>query len=246
MTPELQIDDLVLERGGRRVVDRVSFRMSPGEIVAVIGANGAGKTSLLETVVGFHHPSEGSIRYAGRTLERIRDYASVFAYMPDDALLPDEVRVSVLLETADRFGGVSRDFRRTVREALELGPLVSAHAGELSRGEKRRVSLYAALATSRPMIVLDEPLGTFDPLQLASVRELLKSRTREGRGLLLSVHQMSDAEKIADRVLILDRGRVLAFGPLAQLRDRAGAPKAPLDDVFLRLLEKRAAIRGGP
>jgi ABC-2 type transport system ATP-binding protein len=97
--------------------------------------------------------------------------------------------------------------------------------------------LHGALSTTRPIVVLDEPLGTFDPLQLVDVLALLRERAASGTTLLLSVHQMSDAEKIASRVLILDAGRMLAIGTLDELRVRADMPaSASLEDVFLSLL----------
>ena len=103
------------------------------------------------------------------------------------------------------------------------------------------MQLFAALCTNRPVIVLDEPLGTFDPLQLLGVLDLLRERAAAGTSLLLSVHQMSDAEKIASRVLILDAGRALACGSLAELRARAGVPDASLEAAFLALLRRAHA-----
>jgi ABC-2 type transport system ATP-binding protein len=89
--------------------------------------------------------------------------------------------------------------------------------------------------------VLDEPLGTFDPLQLLDVIEVLRDRARAGVALLLSVHQLSDAEKIASRVVILDQGRVIAAGTISELRARVALPEASLEQIFLRLLEERRA-----
>jgi len=96
--------------------------------------------------------------------------------------------------------------------------------------------LYGALCAARPVTVLDEPLGVFDPLQLEDVLVVLRARARAGTALLLSVHQMSDAEKIASRVLVLDAGRMVAFGPLAELRARVGRADASLEDIFIALL----------
>jgi ABC-2 type transport system ATP-binding protein len=243
VTPGLRIEDVTVERGSRVVLDRVSFGLERGKIACVIGANGAGKTSLLETVVGFLKPRTGAIRWESKALATLFDFAAVFSFMADDAELPSEVRTATLIEDAQASGGSDPRVVRDLHAALEIAPLLSARAGELSKGEKRRVALFCALAASRPVIVLDEPLGAFDPLQLCAVSGVLRRRREAGASLLLSVHQMSDAERIADRVLILDRGRVLAFGSLEELRARAEGPGATLEEVFTRLLEQE---RGGP
>jgi ABC-2 type transport system ATP-binding protein len=112
-------------------------------------------------------------------------------------------------------------------------------AGRLSRGEKRRVLLFTALCSSRPVIVLDEPLAAFDPLQLLDVLAVLRDRAAAGVTLLVSAHQMSDAEKIASRVLVLDAGTAIAYGSLAQLREQTGRTEGSLEDVVLELLRAR-------
>jgi len=227
----LVVEGLSVERGRRRVLDRVSLGLAPGEIVAVIGPNGAGKSSLLEAILGFLPVAAGRVTFEGRALRDLASRARVFSFLPEEAEPPAEVRVSTLLAHAERFGRPPDGLAAALLERLGLGPLAGARAGELSRGEKRRVALFAALATGRP-----EPLGVFDPLQLEDVLAVLRARARAGTALLLSVHQMSDAEKIASRVLVLDAGRMVAFGPLAELRARVGRADASLEDIFIALL----------
>jgi ABC-2 type transport system ATP-binding protein len=237
----LAVCDLSVRRSGRTILDRVSFTLDAGEIVAVIGANGAGKTTLLETVVGCVRADSGSVDYRGQSLIDLRARSRVFSFMPDAAEPPAEVRVATLIDYARRFGRVPEASARQLAERIGLLALCAARAGELSRGEKRRVSLFGALCTDRPVVVLDEPLGAFDPLQLLDVLAVLRACARAGTALLLSVHQLSDAEKIADRVVILDQGRLAAAGSLAELRARVGRPTASLEEVFLCILEQRRA-----
>src|SRR5262249_55848122 len=122
---------------------------------------------------------------------------------------------------------------------LGLKPLLGHRAGNLSRGQKRRVLLFTALCTSRPVAVLDEPLAAFDPLQLLDLLPVLRARASAGVALLLSVHQMTDAEKIASRVLVLDAGRVVACGSLSDLRAQAHRADGSLEDVVIDLLRAR-------
>jgi ABC-2 type transport system ATP-binding protein len=146
--------------------------------------------------------------------------------------------VATLLAHARRFGGAPASLGDELEQRLGVARLASARAGELSRGEKRRVALFAALATARPVIVLDEPLGAFDPRQMIDVLDVLRGRARGGAALLVSVHQMSDAEKLADKLLLVDEGRLLAAGTFDELAARAGARS--LEAVFLALLEAHA------
>jgi ABC-2 type transport system ATP-binding protein len=226
----LSVEKLSVVREKRRVLEEVSFSLPPGEILVVVGANGAGKTTLLEATLGFLRAT-GRVSWKGAPLESLADRARVFSYMPDAAEPAAEAAVSTLIAHARRLGGTSDG---ALEERLGLTALRSARSGELSRGEKRRLQLFCALCNSRPVIVLDEPLGTFDPLQLREVLDLLRERAKAGSSLLVSVHQMSDAEKLASRILILHSGRVLAFGTLDELRARSGA--ATLEAVFLALL----------
>jgi len=228
----LHARDITLIRSGRTVLNGVSFDVRPGEIVALIGANGAGKTSLLESIIGFHRLASGSVSWNDRALRTLLDRTAVFSFMADDAEPPAEVSVRTLLAHAQRFGGGSTALVDQLTERLALRGLLSARSGELSRGERRRVALFGALCTTRPVVVLDEPLGVFDPLQLIDVLALLRERAKGGTAMLLSIHQLSDAEKIADRVLVLHEGR--ALGEL----DR---PEGPLEDAFLKLLTERNA-----
>src|SRR5262249_20554522 len=239
----LVVDRVSVERGGRPVLTDVSFTLALGTIVAVVGPNGAGKSSLLEAILGLLPVSGGRVTFDGRTLRNLAARAAVFSYMPDEAAPPSEVRVGTLLAHAERFGRPPAHLARYLAERLGVGHLASARAGRLSRGEKRRVSLFAALCTARPVVVLDEPLATFDPLPILDLLPVLRDRSAAGTALLLSVHQMTDAEKLASRILVLDAGRVVAFGTIEELRAQAGHCPGTLEDVVLGLLrvgERRA------
>jgi ABC-2 type transport system ATP-binding protein len=236
-TSLLEVRALSVRRGARRVVDDVSFEVNESEIVAVLGPNGAGKSTLLATIVGAHRAERGEVRVRGEPRTSLVDRTRVFAYTPEDAELPSEVPVSVILAHAIRYGSTPASLASELSDAFGLGPLRDARPGELSRGERRRVSLFLSLCATRPVIVLDEPFSVFDPLQLADVLTVVRKRASGGVAILASVHQMSDAEKIADRVLLLREGRVVAFGSLDALRVRASVgASASLEQVFVALL----------
>ena len=238
---DLVVQDVVVMRQGRRVVDRASFQVAPGEVLAVIGPNGAGKTSLLRAILGFTRARSCRVLFDGEQVSSLPERRRVFAYMPDEAEPPGEVQVRRIVDAAT--GSLAPDLVQKFVIGLGLSTLLEARAGSLSRGEKRRLLLFEALSAPRPVVVLDEPLGTFDPLQVLDVAGLLKACAGAGRALILSVHQLSDAQKVASRFLLLDAGRSVAQGTLADLRAKAGRPDAALEEIFLALLEKERRVQ---
>jgi ABC-type multidrug transport system ATPase subunit len=147
--------------------------------------------------------------------------------MPDDVLLPQEASLGDAL-------GLSRD--DALVGTLELSSLLSARATEVSKGEAKRAQLAATLKLGRPVVLLDEPFGAFDPRQLRALLPLFRGAVAEV-AVVVTVHQMRTAEIVADRLLLLSGGRAIAFGTLDELRARIDAPRASLDDIFLRLLD---------
>jgi ABC-2 type transport system ATP-binding protein len=222
----LEVSALSARADGRDVLSDVAFEVSTGEIVAVVGPNGAGKTTLLECVAGLR-PSAGNVRFGDRLLARFTDRAGVVAYMPDEVVLPSEMTVSRAL-------GIQVD--SPLAKKLEVGPLLRARGNELSRGEQKRCLLCATFLLERPVVLLDEALGAFDPRQLRTLVPLLRELAAE-RAVVVTVHQMRTAEVVADRVVMLSEGRVIANGTIADLRGRTKLPDAPFDEVFLALLD---------
>lgn len=224
--PKLAASRLAVVRGSRTVLDGASFEANAGEILAVLGPNGAGKTTLLEAMVGVLPRAGGNVSAGGKNLVTFRDHASAFAYMPDDASLPNEVSIDTLLGHE----------RSPIEEALGVTQFRSARAGELSRGEAKRVWLALTLSQDRDIAVLDEPFGAFDPLQLDGVLDVVREHARTGRVVVVTIHQMSTAERIAHRVVMLANGRVAACGSLDELAASHGARSASAEDVFRAVL----------
>jgi ABC-type multidrug transport system ATPase subunit len=231
----LDVDALALQIAGRRILAGISFRAAAGEILAVLGPNGAGKTTLLDCVAGLRAVERGSTRWRGRELQTLRSRAAVMAYMPDEIELPSEASVRIALDVSPQSAAV---------EALGVGRLLEARGDELSRGESKRVQLAATLARGRPVILLDEPFAAFDPRQLRTLLPIVRTLARDA-AVVVTVHQMRTAELLADRMLLLAEGRVLACGTLEELRARIERPAATLDEVFLALLDRAAPDGSG-
>jgi ABC-type multidrug transport system ATPase subunit len=235
--PGLYAERVTVRAGPRLVVDEVSFRALPGELTAVIGPNGAGKTSLLDAVVGLRTAESGAVYAEGRRLESFRDHARTFAYLPDQGEVAVEVTARTLVGHA-LARATGRAPVTELRQLLDIEPLLPRGAALLSRGERQRLLLFCTLVLGRPVVVLDEPFSAFDPLQLQNVQLALRCITNTGAVIVASIHQLADAEQMAQRVLLLAEGRALAFGTLAELGAKAGDPQLTLRDVFLALLAR--------
>lgn len=222
----LEVVALAARAGGRAVLTDITFEVTVGEIVVIVGPNGAGKTTLLECIAGLRAAS-GSVRFAGRSLRSLAERARVMAYMPDALVLAPELSVARSLGIPAGAGLAAQ---------LEIGHLLAARGNELSRGEQKRCELCAVGELDRPVLLLDEPLAAFDPRQLRAILPVLRELART-RAVVVTVHQMRSAELIADRIVLLAGGRLIAIGTVAELRARTGLDAAPFDDVFLALLD---------
>ncbi len=206
----LEVSHLSARRGAREVLTGVSFTAHPGQILGVIGPNGAGKTTLMECVAGVLPRTRGEVRGAP------------LFYMPD-AIRPWPVQtVRWTIDLQARMFGVEG----AVAEELDLARLLGATVGSLSKGEAKRLGLGLALIVPRPVLLLDEPFDGLDLRQARAAMEVLRSDAARGRTLVLSIHQLTDAARVCHRFLLLDQGRSVAEGTLAELGGE-------LEEVFL-------------
>ncbi len=236
----VSVDNLVVRYGDLTAVNGVSFTARRGEILALLGPNGAGKTSTVETLEGYRRPASGTVRVCG--LDPIADHTDVVA------------RIGVMLQG----GGIHNQMR--VAEVLHLfaayypDPLdpvaLAARVGldhrmrsswrSLSGGEQQRLSLALAVIGRPEVVFLDEPTAGVDPAGRVTVRQLISELGNEGVCVVLTTHDLADAEKIADRVVLIDHGEVLADGTIDELTratrssftftlDSIGSLSTPLD-----------------
>ena len=210
---------------GRPAVDRLDLAIPAGEIYALLGPNGAGKTTTLRMICGLLTPDAGSIEIAGtNALAAPAAAKQVTAWLPDEPLLYD---------------------RLTPLEYLEFVAGLWPHRGEpcegFSRGMRQKTALAGALLHDPALLVMDEPLSGLDAAASRQVKDLLRARVRGGRSVVLTTHVLDVAERLADRIGILQAGRMRAEGTFAQLRQRAGQGEATLEDVFLHLTAEAPA-----
>jgi len=219
----------------QRVLADISFDVISGEILGLIGPNGAGKTTLLECIAGLLPFDAGEVRWRGVPLSPSERKQRLF-YVPEAiSPYPDQRSAEVL-----------RFFREANRQplkrldelvsALRLEPALAKPVGALSKGYRRRLLLALGLLAPRPMLLMDEPFDGFDLRQTREVMSLLRGEALHGRTLVLSIHQLSDAGRICDRLVLLSAGRVVGTGTEAELAAAARLSSGSnLEEVFLAL-----------
>ena len=215
--------DLTRRFGSRVVVDHATFDVARGEIVALLGPNGAGKTTTLRMLAGLVAPSGGSVAIGGVPLTRATGgrLRRQIGFLTETPGLWDRLTVVENLRVYAGLYGLtgSRQAIDRALDRLELGDRRSTRAAELSKGMRQKVALARALLHEPVALLLDEPTSGLDPELARNVRRLLEERRAAGCAILVSTHNLDEAERLADRVAVL-RQRLLALDPPAVLRRR--------------------------
>lgn len=228
--PALVLDHVTRRFPGVVALDAICMRAEPGEVLGVIGRNGAGKTTLLRLAAGILWPDIGTIRTLGldpvRDGLRVRERASLLG--EESALYP-WMTVREILEFASRLHPRwDSDLSSAVAERLGLDP--SARVGTLSRGTRAKVALTLAVAPRPELLLLDDPTAGLDPLVRREVLEgILDAVSEEGGAVVYASHLVHDVERVADRVVVLDSGRIVLEGPVETLKGRVRRTRAVFD-----------------
>ncbi|WP_088348331.1 MULTISPECIES: ABC transporter ATP-binding protein [Rhodomicrobium] len=241
----IHVRNLVKRYGDITAVDGISFSVEAGSVTALLGGNGAGKTTTISMLLGLVLPTSGEVRVFGTDMTRDRyrvlhrmNFQSPYVNIPMRLTVRQNLRTF-----ADLYGVRDPATRITaLAEELRLHEFLERPAGDLSAGQKTRAALAKALINAPDLLLLDEPTASLDPDTADWVRgALLDYRTGRGATILLASHNMLEVERMADRVLMLDKGRVVEDASPAELLRRYG--RANLEDVFLDITRGRG--RGG-
>src|SRR5437667_1338629 len=239
----LNVNKLRKTVGTLVAVDNVSFALERGQLVGLLGPNGAGKTTTVSIIAGLVTPDNGDVLIGGHRLAGDTDPAKrKIGLVPQDLALYDELSARDNL----RFFGALYDLAgasldKAIAAALdlvELGDRARDKVKTFSGGMKRRLNLAAGLLHDPDILLLDEPTVGVDPQSRNAIFEKLELLKQRGKALLYTTHYMEEAERLADRIVVIDHGRVIADDTLAALQSRvaaAGSPPANLEAVFLTL-----------
>ena len=221
----LEISNLHREFGEVVALEDASLSVGAGEIVGLVGRNGAGKTTLMRSVMGIIGPDRGTITWDGHPIgqtDRLR-----FGYMPEERGLYPQMRLLAQAGYFARLHGLDASAAdraaRSWLERLGLGERLDEKLIALSHGNQQRVQLVVALVHDPDLLLLDEPFAGLDPEAVESLSETLMARAEAGNAILFSSHQLELVERVCNRIVVLDGGRVLAAGSLAELRERLPA-----------------------
>ena len=215
--PLLQIDRLVKRYNGATVVDELSLEIRPGECLGLIGPNGAGKTTTIRMCLGLVSPDAGAIEIFGLPVpQRVREAKKRLGVVTQfDSLDPDFTCAENLRVFASYFGVPRQQIEARIPKLLEFAALqarAASRPAELSGGMKRRLSLARALVNDPDLLLLDEPTTGLDPQARHLMWERLKALLQQGKSILLTTHFMDEAERLCDRLIVLDHGRKIAEG----------------------------------
>src|SRR5437016_8698892 len=237
MPAVLSVRNIVKSFASVRAVDGVSFTVRRGTITGLLGRNGAGKTTTIRMITGIFLPDSGTIEWLDGGRDRI-------GYLPEERGLYRQMKVAEhLLFLAEikgvRGAGVGQVVERWL-ERFELLDKRDAKVEELSKGNQQKVQLIGTLLHDPELIILDEPQSGLDPVNMVIVRNLLRELKDEGRTILLSTHMMGEAEKMADEIVLIHRGKVVLQGGLEHVRESFGRNTLRLeyegDGAFLERL----------
>ncbi|GAB3779714.1 ABC transporter ATP-binding protein [Dyella agri] len=217
--PVLQLDRIARRRAGRVAVQDLDLALARGQVLGLLGVNGAGKSTTLSMVAGALRPDSGAIRLNGEDfLERPELARRLIGWLPERAPVWPELTVTEHLDAHGRLRGLGGAALRTARtaivERLELEPLARRLAGVLSQGQRQRLGLACALLHRPALLVLDEPANALDPVQVTALRTLIREQAAAGTAVILSTHVLVEVTAVCDRVAILHEGRLRHDGPV--------------------------------
>jgi len=219
--------DLVKKYDGFTALDGVSFEFPAGEILGIIGHNGAGKTTLLKIMSGLIAPTSGSLSING--IDVVKDPVALkgmLGYLPEESRLYETMTVENYLSFFGEIYGlppqVIRERCRQLLAVLSLEP-DGKKIGEFSKGMKRKAAIARSLIHNPDLLIYDEATSGLDPMTSRFIADYLRTLKREKKTVILSAHNLYQVEAICDRVMILRRGQMIAFGSMSQLRERFGS-----------------------
>ncbi len=236
----IEFDCVTRTYGEKVAVNGLSLEIPPGELFAFLGPNGAGKTTTIKMLVGLLRPSQGTIRVCGLDVTtHPREVARHLGLVPDEPYLYDKLTGREILEFVARLHGMDRpETAATIdrqRALFDLTGFLDDLTETYSHGMKQRLVFASALLHDPPVLVVDEPMVGLDPKSMRLVKDLLRQRADGGCTVFMSTHTLAVAEEVADRVGIVDRGRLRFLGTQEALRETLSAQQASLEQLFLEL-----------
>lgn len=241
LPPAIEIAALEKLYGGVPAVDGLTIAVPQGTFFGFLGPNGAGKTTTIKMLMGLAQPSAGTIRILGlRMPEDSLEIRKQIGVVPDDSLLFDYLTGGEYLEFIARLYSLERRVaRERAKELLDLLQLSEARrklVGEYSKGMRKRVAMAAALIHRPKLYLMDEPFEGVDAVGARLMKDILLEQVRHGATIFLTSHVLEVVERLCDQIAIINRGKIVVQGSLAELRSQAAEGSSTLEDIFVNLV----------
>jgi ABC-2 type transport system ATP-binding protein len=236
----IEFDHVSRNYGSKTAVESLALTIQPGELFALLGPNGAGKTTTIKMLVGLLRPTTGTVRICGYDVFReTRQANRCVGYVPDEPYLYEKLSGREFLQfIADLYGlGREESATRIAREIRNFGltEFIDQMTESYSHGMKQRLIFAAALLHDPAVLVLDEPMVGLDPRSMRLVKDMLRERANAGMVIFMSTHTLGLAEEIADRIGIVDRGKLRFLGTVDRLRQQLTGQHISLERMYLEL-----------
>ncbi|MDU6733213.1 MAG: ABC transporter ATP-binding protein [Staphylococcus epidermidis] len=238
----VKVEHLTGGYGKKPVIKDLNFELEKGEIVGLIGLNGAGKSTTIKHMLGLINPMEGKLSISNiRINEDIENYRRKLSYIPESPVIYDELTLEEHIEMTAMAYQLSREeaMRRAkpLIKVFRLENELKVFPSHFSKGMKQKVMIICAFIVDPELYIIDEPFLGLDPLGIQSMLDLMVEKRNENRTVLMSTHILATAERYCDRFIILDKGEVVAFGNLDELRAQTGLNHHTLDDIYIHVTQ---------
>ncbi|MCG2134031.1 ABC transporter ATP-binding protein [Staphylococcus epidermidis] len=242
----VKVEHLTGGYGKKPVIKDLNFELEKGEIVGLIGLNGAGKSTTIKHMLGLINPMEGKLSISNiRINEYIENYRRKLSYIPESPVIYDELTLEEHIEMTAMAYQLSREeaMRRAkpLLKVFRLENELKVFPSHFSKGMKQKVMIICAFIVDPELYIIDEPFLGLDPLGIQSMLDLMVEKRNENRTVLMSTHILATAERYCDRFIILDKGEIVAFGNLEELREQTGLKDKTLDDIYIHVTQGSSA-----
>lgn len=242
----VKVEHLTGGYGKKPVIKDLNFELEKGEIVGLIGLNGAGKSTTIKHMLGLINPMEGKLSISNIKInEDIENYRRKLSYIPESPVIYDELTLEEHIEMTAMAYQLSREeaMRRAkpLLKVFRLENELKVFPSHFSKGMKQKVMIICAFIVDPELYIIDEPFLGLDPLGIQSMLDLMVEKRNENRTVLMSTHILATAERYCDRFIILDKGEIVAFGNLDELREQTGLKDKTLDDIYIRVTQGSSA-----
>ena len=227
------------------VLKDLNFEIANGELVALIGLNGAGKSTTIKEIIGLLKPTSGTIEIDGLSLNKsASQYRQKIGFIPESPVLYEELTLREHIEVTAMAYDIPMDVAMQRADKLlktfRLEKRLDWFPANFSKGMKQKVMIVCAFLIEPSLYIIDEPFLGLDPLAIHALLELLKEEKAKGKSILMSTHFLSTAEKYCDRFIFLHEGQIKSQGTLAQIKEQFAMPDASLDELYLALTLEEA------